>query len=159
MRKPAILLVSLVITTACAQTSVTSANVLTLAPEDRTLQAKAGATFEAKLPVELKSGYHVNSNTPSEDYLIPLRLTWNASALGAAEVVFPKPKLEHYSFSKVPLSVFTDNFAIVTRFKVPTEAAAGPVTLTGKLRFQACNTKMCLPPKTLDVKLPIEIAR
>ena len=146
-------------TLACAQTSVTAANVLLIVPEDRTLQAKPGAVFEAKLPLELRSGYHVNSNTPSEDYLIPLRLTWNPNPLGTAEVVFPKPKMERYSFSKVPLSVFTDNFAIVTRFQVPASAAPGPVTLTGKLRYQACNTKMCLPPKTVDVKLPVEVVK
>ncbi len=158
MFKPAILLLSLA-TLVCAQTNVTSANVMTLAPEDRTLQAKAGTTFEAKLPVELKPGYHVNSNTPSEEYLIPLKLTWAPNALGTGEVVFPKPKLESYSFSKVPLSVFTDNFAIVTKFQVPAGAAPGPVTMTGKLRFQACNNKMCLPPKTLDVKLQAEIVK
>ena len=158
MRKPALLLLSLA-AFGCGQTNITSANVLLLAPEDRTLQAKAGATFEARLPMELKPGYHVNSNTPSEEYLIPLKLTWTPSTLGAGEITFPKPKMESFSFSKVPLSVFTDHFSIVTKFKVPASAAIGPLTLTGKLRFQACNTKMCLPPRTIDVKLPVEVVK
>jgi len=29
--------------------------------------------------------------------------------------------------------------------------------LPGKLRYQACNNTMCFPPKTVDVKLPVEV--
>jgi hypothetical protein len=143
----------------CAQTSAPPANVLSLIPPDRTLQAHAGGTLEARLGVELRSGYHVNSNTPAEAYLIPLRLTWNPAPLAAAEVLYPKPKMERYSFSKVPLSVFTGDFSILTRFKVPSDAPAGPATLTGRLRYQACNDRMCLAPKNLDVKVQVEIVK
>ena len=67
--------------------------------------------------------------------------------------------MEKYSFSEKPLSVFTGNFQIVTHFKAPANAAPGPATLTGKLRYQACNSSMCLPPKTLDVSLQVEIVK
>jgi len=29
--------------------------------------------------------------------------------------------------------------------------------INGKLRYQACNEKECLQPKTLDVQIPIDI--
>lgn len=121
--------------------------------------AKAGATLESALPVELRSGYHVNSNTPSDDYLIPLRLTWDTGPLEATGFTFPQAHMEKYRFSEKPLSVFTGDFQIVTRFKVSANAAPGPATLTGKLRYQACNDSMCLPPKTLDVSLQVEIVK
>ena len=144
---------------ACSQTSVTPANVLTYVPVDRVLQAKAGATVEARLSFELRSGYHVNSNTPAEDYLIPLKLTWSPGPMAAGEIVYPRPSLERFSFSKVPLSVFTNNFQIVTRFSAPAKATPGPAMLSARLRYQACNDRMCLPPKNLDVKLPVEIVK
>jgi hypothetical protein len=40
-----------------------------------------------------------------------------------------------------------------------TTAALGSGTLTGKLRYQACNDRTCLTPKTIEVTLPIEIAK
>jgi len=123
------------------------------------MTAKAGATAQAKLAVQLRSGYHVNSNTPSDEYLIPLRLTWSAGPLETVEVVFPKPQMEKYSFSEKPLSVYTGDFELLTRFKVAASAAPGPLTLTGKLRYQACNDRMCLPPKTVDVSLPVEVVK
>jgi hypothetical protein len=30
-------------------------------------------------------------------------------------------------------------------------------TIQGKLRYQACNERECLPPKTLDVQVPMDI--
>lgn len=123
----------------------------------RTLVAKRGAAAEARLAVSLRPGYHVNSSTPSEDYLIPLRLSWSAAPLEVVEVVYPAPKLEKYAFAARPLSVYSGDFQIVTRFKTPPAAAAGSIVLAGKLRYQACTSSMCLPPKTVVVRLPVDI--
>lgn len=113
--------------------------------------------MEARLQVQLRPGYHVNSHTPSEDYLIPLRLNWEAAPLEAAETAYPKPRLEKYEFSEKPISVFSGEFEIVSRFRVPATAPQGPNLIVGKLRYQACTERMCLPPKTLEVRLPVSI--
>ncbi len=110
-----------------------------------------------KVPVQLRQGYHVNSNAPTETYLIPLKLTWTAAPLEIEGVDFPKPKMEKYDFSEKPLSVFTGDFEIVSRFKVPAGAPPGVHVVGGKLRYQACSHTECLPPKTVDVKLPVEV--
>jgi hypothetical protein len=121
------------------------------------VEAKPGATLEVKIPVLLKAGYHVNSNTPSEAYLIPLRLTWEPGPLQAVEVVFPKPHMEKYEFSPNPLSVLTGDFELVTKFKTAADAPNGPGMALGKLRYQACNHNSCLPPKTIEIKLPVVV--
>src|ERR1039458_10117686 len=51
--------------------------------EPSKVAAARGAAVEAKIPVTVDAGFHVNSNHPSEDYLIPLKLTW--TSLGALE--------------------------------------------------------------------------
>lgn len=119
--------------------------------------AKRDGTAEAKLAVHILSGYHVNSNTPVEDYLIPIRLRWEAGPLAPVEVVFPKPALEKYEFSEKPLSVFSGDFQILTRFKVEAKAERGPGILLGKLRYQACSNNTCYRPVTLEIRLPYEI--
>ena len=118
---------------------------------------KRGAAVQVKIPVTVKTGYHVNSNTPSESYLIPLRLTWEPGSLDTVAVAFPKPHLEKYEFSDKPLSVFTGDFELVTKFKVAAKAPTGPGVVTGKLRYQACNYNSCLPPRVAEIKLPIVI--
>ncbi|HEY1756885.1 MAG TPA: protein-disulfide reductase DsbD domain-containing protein [Bryobacteraceae bacterium] len=124
------------------------------------LRAKIGTTVEAKVPLSLMEGYHVNSNTPSDDYLIPLQLTWTKGALESAGVVYPKPRLEKYQFSPdKPLSVFSGNFELTAKFTVPATAAPGPAAVNGKLRYQACNNTMCLAPKSMDVALQVDIVK
>jgi hypothetical protein len=107
--------------------------------------------------VALRAGYHVNSSTPADEYLIPLKLSWEGAPLETLEVAYPTPHLMNASFSKKPVSIYSGQFDIVTRFRVPANAPLGPLVLSGKLRYQACNDSTCLPPKTVEVKLPVEI--
>ena len=113
---------------------------------------------QIKVPVSILPGYHVNSNKPSEDYLIPLALKW--TSLGALEggvVAYPKPTLEKYDFADKPLSVYTGNFDLTVSFKVGATAPAGPGVATGKLTYQACNDRACFPPKTVEVNVPYQV--
>lgn len=110
-----------------------------------------------KTPLGLKPGYHLNSNTPADAYLIPLRLTWQPGPLQPVEVIFPKPRLEKYEFSETPLSVFAGDFDVLTKFKVAASAPTGPGMMLGKLRYQACSNSACLKPQTVEVKLPVVI--
>lgn len=131
-------------------------NLLTVEPP-QAVPAKRGASVQAKVKVVLQPGYHANSNTPSEDYLIPLKLTWDKGPLESPVVAYPKAQMEKYEFSDKPISVFTGNFELVTTFKVAANAAVGPTVMAGKLRYQACSNKACFPPKTVEVKLPVQV--
>ena len=57
------------------------------------------------------------------------------------------------------LSFGKGNFQLGAKFKVPLTAITGPAAMNGKLRYQACNDKMCLAPKDLDVNVQIDIVR
>jgi DsbC/DsbD-like thiol-disulfide interchange protein len=133
-------------------------NPLTIGPPEK-LTAKAGSTVEVKTALQLRPGYHCNSNTPSDDYLIPLKLTWTPGPFESPEVAYPTPQMEKFSFSDKPLSVYTGDFVVVTKFKVAANANPGTAFVSGKLRYQACNDRMCLPPKTVDVSLPVDIVK
>ena len=139
-----------------AATAAAQTQVLTVVAPAR-LTIKKSEPVTAKLQLQLRPGYHVNSNTPSDEYMIPLKLTWEAGPVEAREVIFPKPHMEKSEFAEKPLSVFTGEFEIVTRLAAKPTASSGLGILNGKLRYQACNDKMCLPPKTLEVKLTYEI--
>lgn len=119
------------------------------------LTVKRGEDPEYRLKLKLPEGCHTNSHQPSDPDLIPLRVTWNPGPLEAREFLFPKPHLEKYSFSDKPLSVFSGEFEIVTKFVRKSTAMPGPAMLSGRVRYQACNDRMCFPPRTIDVKVPV----
>ncbi|HTP31493.1 MAG TPA: protein-disulfide reductase DsbD domain-containing protein [Candidatus Acidoferrales bacterium] len=151
----ALLPLSLLITTAAlAQNN----GYLTIG-EPAKIAGKRGAAVQTKIPVSIREGFHVNSNTPSEEYLIPLKLTWTSTgALEGGSVTYPKPLMEKFDFSDgKPISVFMGNFDLVASFKVAANAPAGPGIAAGKLRYQACSNKACYPPKTIDLSISYQV--
>jgi thiol:disulfide interchange protein DsbD len=140
----------------CLQAQGSGNDVLSLAPSAR-LTIHRGDTAEFTLKAELQPGFHVNSNMPGDDYLIPIKLTWNKDPLEAEQVTYPKPQMEKLSFSTNPISVYTGAFEIGTRFKAPSTAMPGMAFMNGKLRYQACNNKECLPPRTVDVRVTLDV--
>ena len=125
------------------------------APEKIVLKRNAAQTID--FTVQVKNGYHVNSNTPDDEYLIPLKFTFAPGPVQVTEVVYPKPLMEKFQFSTKPVSVFQGDFKTQAKVKAGSNAAAGVSTLVGKLRYQACNDRMCLPPRTLEIKIPVEV--
>ena len=115
----------------------------------QSVAANRRATLE--LHFRVLPGYHVNSHTPTEDFLIPTALTVPAAAgVKPAEPVYPAG--EPYSFSfdpKTKLSVYAGNFIV----RLPVTAAPGAHSIDASLRYQACNNASCFPPKTLPVRI------
>jgi thiol:disulfide interchange protein DsbD len=130
--------------------------MLTIAPVP-TVKTRKGSVATVTLKAALPPGFHANSNTPTDAYLIPLTLKWTGGPLQADGIVYPKPAQEKYSFSEKPLSVVTGEFSISTKFKVPADAPTGAAAQNGTLRYQACNDRMCFAPKTVPVVLAISI--
>ncbi|MDQ2712306.1 MAG: protein-disulfide reductase DsbD N-terminal domain-containing protein [Acidobacteriota bacterium] len=119
------------------------------------MTAKRGTTFSQSLQVAVLPGCHVNGDKPKDEFLIPLKLTWTGGPLEAQSVTYPKP--EEITVGNQSLLVLTGNFQIQTKFQVPSTAAPGTVTMTGKLRYQACNNEMCFRPSSVEVHVPVSI--
>jgi Disulphide bond corrector protein DsbC len=107
------------------------------------------------LDVAVISGFHVNSDKPKDEFLIPLKLTWTGGPLETQGISYPKP--EEIKVGSQMLTVFTGDFQIQTKFQVPPNAPAGNSMMVGKLRYQACNNEMCFRPASVDVHLPVTI--
>lgn len=130
--------------------------VVTLDPIER-ITVKPGQSVTVPVRAKIDAGFHVNSDKPNDPFLIPLKLTWNAGPLEKPAIAFPKPETAKLAFSEKPVSIFSGQFEIATKFTVAAKSPAGPAALVGKLRYQACNDHECLIPRTLDVNVPVEI--
>jgi len=117
---------------------------------------KRNDAVETRIPVSILPGYHVNSNTPTDEYLIPLKVTWTSlGALEGGQVTYPKP--EKITVGDQPLSVFTGKINLTVNFKVSAKAPAGPGIASGKLGYQACDNSKCFPPKSVEISVPYQV--
>ena len=118
--------------------------------EPQTVPAGKRAVLE--LHFRVAEGYHVNSHTPKSELLIPteLNLTPDAGLENVGKLEYPAGTA--YSFPTSPgekLDVYSGAFLV----RLPVMAKAGQHTLTGALRYQACDRAACYPPKSLPVEV------
>jgi suppressor for copper-sensitivity B len=119
----------------------------------------AGETARISALVSIEAGWHVNSHTPTFDYLIPTELELELPAgWPAATVDYPPAKKKSFAFADVPLSVYDGDVVIATQLKVPARAKPGAVSIGARLHYQACDHSQCLPPVTTRSQLTLTVA-
>src|SRR5215207_9124205 len=105
---------------------------------------------KAKLAVEVKidEGFHAQSRTPSQDYLIKFDIKLDEhDALKFGEPVFPKGHDEEYP-GLGKLNVYTGTVVVRVPVEVKADAKPGDVKITGKLTYQICDDKACYAPES-----------
>ncbi len=132
--------------------SLAQQNKLTVSPAEQITVKRGGAAI-AILKVSVLPGFHVNSDRPKDEFLIPLKLTWSGGPLEVTSMTYPQP--EEIKVGSDMLRVFTGTFDLRTEFKAPEQAPLGTATMAGKLRYQACNSEMCFRPATVEIRLPV----
>jgi hypothetical protein len=121
--------------------------------------AGRGSSFQIAVVMKIRPGFHVNAREKSEDYLIATDLKSDLpSGFKSGEVVYPKGKLEKFTFAKIPLNVYQDTATLRLPLTALANAPLGEQHIPLKLRYQACSSEICLPPVTLTLDATINIA-
>ena len=131
------------------------ADVAALAATDA---ARVGTSLRAAVQVRLPETLHVQSNAPRDPSFIPTALTVEPpSGISVTEIVYPKAKDLVQEGLEEPLTVFDHEFAIGVVFEVASSVAPGTLAVPAKLRYQACDERMCYAPANADVRWTIRV--
>ena len=124
---------------------------------DRTSYAPGSQARLAAL-VEIESGWHVNSNTPSYDWLIPTELDLTLPE-GFAEprLEYPKQKMQQFEFTEEPIAVYDGRFKILAHVDVPAGIGEGTYEVAASLRYQSCDHESCLPPTNAEATIELVV--
>jgi len=117
---------------------------------------KAPVTFTFRV----EKSYHINSNKPLTEELIPTQLHFSLPGeIAIGKVEYPAGILTSFPFDVTQkLSVYSGEVTIHAMVLAPQEAQAGPLTVHGELRYQACDNNACYPPKKLPISFNIKIS-
>lgn len=122
-------------------------------------QAKAGGRLTAKLTARIADGWHLYSLKELDGGPIPTSI---AVPKGqpfrlAGSIEAPAPITAHEEAFGMDVEFYLGE----VEFGVPLETAADTKAATSKLavtaRYQACDNKQCLPPKTVRLERAVEI--
>ncbi len=119
-----------------------------------------GKEFQIAVVLKIRDGFHINARKPTMEYLIPTDLKVELPAgYKASEVAYPEGTLKSFSFSKTEkLNVYTGTVVLHLKTTAPADAALGAQHIPMKLRYQACNDSVCLPPVRQDVDAAFTLA-
>src|SRR6266851_1128010 len=118
-----------------------------------------GHAFEIAVVAKISPGFHINAHEPSEEYLIPTKITADLP-LGVAlvETTYPRGVMRAFRFSKTPLRVYEGSFTVKMKLRAETGAPLGPKKIGLTVGYQACNQDACLPPTKIPTTAEVEIA-
>ena len=136
------------------------APTLTVAPVSLVAAPRAAQTM-VELNFRVPSGYHVNSNTPKSEFLIPTALKMEVPTdIVLGKIEYPAGADVSFPFSPdEKLSVYSGDFAIKLGVHPLHSVVPGKYEMHGVLRYQACDNAACYPPKTLPVKFEIKVVK
>jgi Disulphide bond corrector protein DsbC len=120
-----------------------------------------GKPNTVNLRFRVSTGFHVNSNQPKSEFLIPTVLKLNAPTdIIVGRVGYPAG--EEMSFAFAPddkLSVYTGEFPLSVEVRPLAGVIPGKYMIHGELRYQACDNAACYPPKKLPVEFEVKIVK
>ncbi|HEY4907489.1 MAG TPA: protein-disulfide reductase DsbD domain-containing protein [Candidatus Acidoferrum sp.] len=117
-----------------------------------------GKEFQIAVVMKIRDGFHVNARKKSAEYLIATDLkTDGATGFKIGDVTYPDGELRTFTFSKTPLNVYEETIVLKMAVTALPDAPAGAQHIPLKLRYQACNNEVCLPPVTLPVDATVNV--
>lgn len=108
--------------------------------------------------INIEDGWHIQSHTPTFDYLIATEIAFELPAgWPRPDVSYPDHIMWQFGFSEDLLAVYEHEAVIHAEFDLPTDATAGVVDVSAELLYQACDDIQCLPPITAEATVSLEI--
>ena len=153
-----LILASLCAASLAAQEPGTRVPSVEFAPVGK-VQVKPGGSTTVQMDFRVGTDFHVNSNRPHSELLIPTQLKLTANQPVSVPTV-KYPAGEDVSFPFAPgekLSVYSGDFSISAVVKAAPGAQAGEYPVTGELHFQACDRSACYPPRTTPIKFTVSV--
>ena len=106
-------------------------------------------------------GYHINSNAPKSEFLIPTALKMDLPTdIILGKIEYPPGEDKNFPFSPdEKLSVYSGDFTIAVAVHPLHSVVPGKYEMRGVLRYQACDNASCYPPKNLPVNFEVKVVK
>ena len=122
---------------------------------------KAGATFRVTLVAAAQDGWHFYSLRPIAEGPIPTRI-WIGEGQPfslAGGVQASEPQVMQDASFGMEVELYEGEAVFTLPVRVAAGAALGAQKLVVSASYQSCNNKVCLPPKTVKVEVPVTVAK
>ena len=116
----------------------------------------ADNVYEVQMTATILQGWHLYAQQQPKDAIaVPTSFSFNKNPLISLEgKVRELGKLEKFRDEKLGIAANQYSRKVIFIQKIKLKGKA-KTNVTGKLEFQTCNDERCLPPKTINLSIPI----
>lgn len=134
-------------------------SVVQVRVEPAQVKVKAGKTAGFTVVATILEGFHLNSNQPVQEYLIPTRVELvEATGFELERADYPAGEMKSFGFAGgEELSVYEGTVKVPVRLRAKRRATTGVHRLRLAFHFQACNDRICLRPARHEVQLTVRV--
>jgi hypothetical protein len=120
-----------------------------------------GKANTVELRFHVSSGFHVNSNKPTAEYLIPTTLKLDVPTdIVLGRITYPEGQQMSFAFAPdEKLSVYSGEFDLAVMVRPLASVLPGKYVFRGELKYQACDNAACYPPKKLPVQFEVKVVK
>jgi hypothetical protein len=120
-----------------------------------------GKPNTVELRFHVSSGFHVNSNKPTAEYLIPTVLKLDAPTdIVLGRITYPEGQEMSFAFAPdEKLSVYSGEFDLAVMVRPLASVLPGDYEFHGQMKYQACDNADCYPPKQLPVRFVVKVVK
>ena len=119
--------------------------------------AAQGEQISIQAVVAVDPSWHINSNKPHDETLIPTVVSTKGKSVTLVKVDYPPAKDIKLDFSEQMLAVYEGEVTFGVTLQVSDNAPVGKEIVEIVLEYQACNDQSCMPPVTTIAKLTVQI--
>jgi cytochrome c biogenesis protein CcdA len=153
-----LVIVALILTLASSLSAQLGRIGITLTPVTEADGVHAGTSTRVAVRAALSAGFHVNSNAPRDELLVPTVLSLEPpDGITVEGLAFPEAGLLEQTGAEQPLEVFDEEFTIGVTLAVAADLAPAIYVVPATLRYQACDETMCYFPSTADVTFEVAV--
>lgn len=120
-------------------------------------KVQRNSQLKIAVKVSVENGWHINSDKPHEDFLIPTKVVSTDKRFPLATTGFPKAEDITLGFSDKPVSVFEGDIVINLLINIDKELSPGSYKIPIKVEYQSCNNQTCMPPTSVSDSFEITV--
>jgi hypothetical protein len=126
-----------------------------------TLIVARGSKAPLRVNLLVNRGFHVNSNKPNDELLMPTVVHLNPpEGILIMNIQYPQGEELALPFmNNEKLNVYSGEFTVKAEVRIPKSAALGTLRVHGDVKYQACDSRQCFPPKTTPLEFDVRVVR
>lgn len=118
---------------------------------------KRGKTGKGSIILTIPKELHINSNTPTSEFMIPTEIELISKAIKNLKAIYPKGKDRKFEFSEEAINVYEGKTIIPITFSIPKNFKNKTLNIRAFVTYQACSNEVCYQPQKKEIVLAASV--